>query len=122
MASNQGRTGADWNTARAITIANQHQCWICHKPVDKRLTGRHSLGPHVHHEPPMASVGITDHATWFAIYGLGGLKLVHQRCNLKQGAKPDDQDRQRTNRDRRDRQRTNRDRRDREFTSQNWTD
>lgn len=88
MASNRGRTGANWKTARAITIANNRLCYRCHKPVDRTLSGRHPLGPTAHHEPPMAAVGITNHADHFAIYGLDGLKLMHRRCNEEQSTRP----------------------------------
>lgn len=57
---------------RARVIAEETDCWICHKPVDKTLSGRDPYGPTADHVLPRHKGGTNDRTN---------LRLAHQRCN-----------------------------------------
>ncbi len=78
MSSNGGRYGPRWAAARAAVLARQTHCGICGLLVNKRLSGRHPLGPTVDHIIPVAKGG--------PLYALANLQLAHRRCNEQKGS------------------------------------
>lgn len=73
VAARQARKTRAWQRARAHVVATQTVCWICGRPVDKTLPGRHPLGPSADHVHPLGRGGpLLDPAN---------LRLAHLRCN-----------------------------------------
>lgn len=79
MASNELGTAA-WRRARAAVLARESVCYLCGKPVDKKLPGSSPAGPTVDHLEARANGG--------SLYDLSNLHLAHQRCNSMKNALP----------------------------------
>lgn len=79
MASGELNTAA-WRRARAAVLARESVCYLCGKPVDKRLPGSSPMGPTVDHLAARASGG--------SLYDLSNLHLAHQICNSRKGKQP----------------------------------
>lgn len=77
MASNGGRTGKAYDAWRALVIARETDCYLCGKPVDKRLSGRHKWGPTADHVTPIARGG--------APLDPANGRLAHKFCNMVKG-------------------------------------
>lgn len=95
MASNRGRTGKKWQTARTIILAEHTHCGICGGKVDRQqpayLVGkdgrrrRNPLAPTVDHIKPLAEQGI-DAQEDLRRNGLTNLQLAHFKCNNQKGS------------------------------------
>lgn len=81
MASNGGRCGPEYDALRQWVIAHYDTCYVCTKPVDKTLDGRHRLGPTLEHIEPISRGG--------SLLDKSNAALSHRRCNMKRGANPD---------------------------------
>lgn len=77
MTRSPGRTGHAWREARAWVLENYTHCWLCLRPVNKTLSGRHRLGPSVDHVMPLSRGGDP--------LDREGLRLAHTGCNSRRG-------------------------------------
>ena len=77
MASGELNTAA-WRRARAAVLARETVCYLCGRPVDKRLPGSSPAGPTVDHLEARAAGG--------SLYDSSNLHLAHQRCNSMKGS------------------------------------
>lgn len=72
-----GRVSEAYLRSRARCIAEETECWLCRKPVNKRLSGRHPLGPTADHVIPISRGGPQCDRT--------NMRLAHNRCNAARG-------------------------------------
>lgn len=79
MASNE-LSSAAWRRARAAVLARETICYLCGKPVDKRLPGSSPAGPTVDH--------LEARSTGGSLYDFSNLHLAHQRCNSMKSSMP----------------------------------
>lgn len=62
----------EYDLNRAAVLREEHDCWLCGKPVDKTLPGTHPNGPSIDHLTRRTDGG-TNHRT--------NLRLAHLHCN-----------------------------------------
>ena len=68
-----------YQQARAAFIARaKPECGVCHGFVDKRLDGRHPMGPQVDHKVPFEAGTVS-------FWNTDNWQLVHARCNQRKG-------------------------------------
>jgi 5-methylcytosine-specific restriction endonuclease McrA len=67
-----------WQKLRALVLRTMRPvCGICFEPIDMTLSGRHRMGPTVHHLQPRSKGG--------AVYDRRLLVPAHNKCNAEQG-------------------------------------
>lgn len=79
MPSNRGLTDRAYRERRARLLAACPVCYLCGKPIDLNLSGRHPMGPHIEHVHARANGGqVAAHNE----------RPAHNRCNAKKGTNP----------------------------------
>lgn len=73
MTDSGGIKGRAWQALRLRVIAEEDTCHLCHRPVDKTLSGRDPFGPTVDHRIPRSQGG--------PLLDRSNLALAHLRCN-----------------------------------------
>ena len=72
-----------WQKFRAGLLADAAEadqpCWICRRPIDYTLDGRHPAGPTLDHLVPRAFGG--------QLLDAGNCAVAHKSCNSSRGAR-----------------------------------
>lgn len=64
-------------TLRDRVLAEEHECWLCHQPVDKQLPAGLPSSPEVHEVIPVSRGGDP--------LDRDNCHLTHRLCNQRQG-------------------------------------